>query len=496
MKLLELHHRRLSELLKLPHEPTSQPSSLDGDIPEEDEKQLETEGDGTRPSSSSTTSKSENPSGPANAPSSLKPIPTLSHQRSSRYTGRDLSSSIASNLASARGIKASKYRGQPLSPSVSNDQAPGSLEVHPRKDASSKTRLSDAPDASRQPSWVPPAAPEKPDSPTSTVGIAAEPGSQSPSDEGFSRFYSTFGSLITRLSAPLAFAGLPLITEESASESEPAPVAVAETHPPRRQRPQKVPGTPGSAEPDLSKIYSKATLRALAKDGHAPTDSFYVVPTSGHTVSYANILSFDQKERRRMAASFHGADGGPLLEDPDEDDFVDARESQASLSPGIRKRPARTPSERELQNVVEELHLENRSLKEMLDKLSKRLHAFELNSQSSHLALAQSIRFGRPGSPLSSSGGGSGGGGDTKPPVAAAAAVAAEEAALRKKNQALEEQLTEAMKNLASLEKEYEKTLATVDKYRDRWEKLKAGAKARRDAQVSGDGGESSRPPP
>ncbi|KAH8884801.1 hypothetical protein GQ53DRAFT_378971 [Thozetella sp. PMI_491] len=471
LRLLEQHHKRLSELLKFPHEQTSQPSSIEGEIPEEDEKQLAEE-DGNP------TNAASKPPSVASAPSSAKAPPTLSHQRSGRYPGRDLSSSIASNLASARGIKTSKYRGQPLTPSISNDQAPGSLEVHPRREGSvsSKNKLSDSPDGSRKPSWIPPSQPTGPKTePTSGDSTKVEQGGQGSSDEGFSRFYNTFGSIINRLSAPLAFAGLPLINEETSGEAPTVPPP--ESHVPKRHRQHKS-VTSASVEPDLSKIYSKATLRALAKDGHAPTDSFYVVPPSGHTVSYANILSFDQKERRRLAASGHG-DEGDGLEEPDEDDFVDARESQGPLSPGLRRqRPGRTQTEREQQNVIEELHLENASLKEMLDKLSKRLHAFELNSQSSHLALAQSIRLGRPGSPLS----GSGGAADSKA-----------EDTLRSKNQALEDQLAEMMKNMQALEKEYEKTLATVEKYRDRWEKLKAGAKARREAQVSAETGEASK---
>jgi hypothetical protein len=239
------------------------------------------------------------------------------------------------------------------------------------------------------------------------------------------------------------------------------------------------------AEPDLSKIYSKAALRALRGEGNSATDSFYVVPPSGHTVSYANILTFDQKEKRRMAASVH-RDDADSFEDAaaaDEDDFVDATESQSPLSPGLRKRVGKGQSGKDVQNAVEELYLENTSLKEMLDKLSKRLHAFELNSQSSHLALAQSLRLQRPGSPTSSGGGAS--------DAAAGKSESAEEA-LRRRNRELEEQAAAMAKQMEALEKEYGKVQQTVEKYRDRWEKLKAGAKARREAQGSTDNGRDS----
>jgi hypothetical protein len=264
-----------------------------------------------------------------------------------------------------------------------------------------------------------------------------------------------------------------LIAEDSTSEpvTPGSPEAV-----PHQKANIKSPQTP-SAEPDLSKLYSKATLRALRGDGHGPNDSFYVVPTSGHTVSYANILTFDQKEKRRLAASIHG-DDAVTLDDVDDDDFIDANEPHTPISPGLQRKVGKSQTDRDKQNVIEELYLENASLKEMLDKLSKRLHAFELNSQSSHLALAQSLRLQRPGSPTSSSGGGS----KTDGP----------DDALKRRNKELEEQLASKAQQMDALDKEYNKVVVTLEKYRDRWEKLKAGAKARREAQGSGDNGEPS----
>jgi len=350
---------------------------------------------------------------------------------------------------------------------VTNDQAPGSLEARPRKDGSAR-KTSDTVDGGRKPNYIPPAqqgtrevVSESESGKASQAGASASPG-----DEGFSRFYSTFGSLINRLSAPLAFAGLPLIAEEPAAEAKPTPAP--ETAPPKKVR-QKV-HVPGP-EPELSKIFSRATLRALSRDGHGG-DSFYVVPTSGHTASYASILNHEHKEKRRHAANRDDVD---LLDDQDDEDFVDARESQIPTVPGFRRRSAaKGRSEKELQNMIEELHTENASLKEMLDKLSKRLHAFELNSQSTHLALAQSIRLQRPGSPMSSSGG----------PV---------DDTLKKRNRELEEQLSSLAQQLAFKSKEYDKLQVTVDRYRDRWDKLKAGAKARREAQEQAGEADSSR---
>ncbi|KAK4125557.1 hypothetical protein N657DRAFT_642296 [Parathielavia appendiculata] len=474
LRLLEQHHKRLSDLLKLPVGPPSQPST--DDFPEQDEKERreQDESKTALPPEESPASKQKSPA---------KSPPSLPHQR---YPGRNLSSSIASNLASARGIRA-RYSTQPLTPSVSNDQAPGSLEVRPRREASTRSKAPDQLEQARKPSWVPPVIPED----AASESPKSIPVSSTPSDDGFSRFYSTFGSLINRLSAPLAFAGLPLISEEPPASPAHTPPT---SEPPQRKSRQKHHLT-SAAEPDLTKIYSRAALRALDRDGHGPNDSFYVVPPSGHTASYASILNHESKEKRRMAASFHRPDADDN-DNEDDDDFVDARESQVAgmgvppASPTFRNRLGKSRSEKELRNVIEELHLENASLKEVLDKVSKRLHAFELNSQSSHLALAQSLRLQRPGSPLSSSGGGGGG---AKPAATATGpgTGTGEEAALRRRNRELEEQITDMAKRMESLEQDRLKLRVTLEKYRERWEQLKASAKARRENQEQAAEGES-----
>ncbi len=144
--------------------------------------------------------------------------PTLLKQP--RYPARDLGASIASNLASARGIR-SKYRSQPLSPSVSNTEAPGSLEGASKK-AASRSRMQDMLDNSDKSSAIPSSdRTAKLVEDSSSRGIPDS--SAASSDEGFSRFYSAFGSIINKISAPLAFAGLPLISEEQTEEQNPLP---------------------------------------------------------------------------------------------------------------------------------------------------------------------------------------------------------------------------------------------------------------------------------
>jgi hypothetical protein len=285
----------------------------------------------------------------------------------------------------------------------------------------------------------------------------AEPAA-TPNDEGFSRFYSTFENILSKLSAPLAFAGLPLISEEDPTSQTTDPSTSAG----RKAKTQK---ERSGSEPELTKYISRAALRATAA-GHSGNDSFYVVPPSGHTLSYAHILSFAEKEKRRLAASMHSEDPDLFADPNDEDDFFDAKETPAPISPTSSRRFAvggRRLSGKEMENKVEELDLENKSLKEVVDKLSKRLHAFEMAAQNSSMALQESMRLMRPMSP---GGGvvGTGSGGET----------------LRKRVAELEQHVELGGKEIERLGRENEKLKSVVVRYRERWEKLKEGAKTRR----------------
>lgn len=444
LKLLEEHHRKLAEILKLPSEPTSQSSDADQNEKSSDKDQTSQDAH-TKKDSTAESSASKKLSPPT--------------QR--RYASREMSSSIASNLATARGIR-SKYRGQPLAPSVSNDQAPGNVDALSRPHGPQAKMQNIIDHQPGKPTWVPPASSQQRSESHGKNAASPRPDAASAvvDDGGYTRFYNTFGSLINKISAPLAFAGLPLIQEESVTPEQPE---TPETSPTKRSHLKASPSK--ILEPDLSKIYSRATMQALAREGHGPNDSFYVVPTTGHTMSYANILSFAEKEKRRLGASSH-TEFLNVPED-DDDDFVDAREAPAPLSPGAKRRIGRANTDRELNNTIEELYTENKSLKDMLDKLTKRLHAFEASAQNSAMALAESYRLMRPGSPT--------------------AVSKTSDEAVRKKNQEMEEQLASAVKQMERLEKDNRKMQKTLDKYREKWEVLKAGAKARREAQGGGD---------
>lgn len=396
---------------------------------------------------------------------------------------RELSSSIASNLASARGIRTA----HPLSPGLTTTNAPGAISARRRTQDTTPTPTPN----SGGPSWLPPVSHDQIARTDAGPSRAAKPAPvevklpASDTDEGFTRFYSTFEGLLSKLSAPLAFAGLPLIAEEPAQPAKP----------PSR------PSTSASAAPDLSKYISRAALRASASNPGA-ADSFYVVPATGGTASYASILSFAEKEKRRLAdlrpaSSF------------DDDDFVDAREHPSPPSPtksrsfaGPGSRSGSGKSAKEVEREREELGIENKSLKACVDMLSKRLHAFEAAAQSSTIALHESMRFLRP-----VSSGESGAGAATPvvplaPPSAVertrekldaptgndARILTARAEGLEARLVAVEAQLGEEKRARRVAEAENEKLRGVVGRYRERWERLKEGAKNRRDGNGGKEG--------
>ncbi|XDG10385.1 hypothetical protein ABKA04_010000 [Annulohypoxylon sp. FPYF3050] len=506
LKLLEQHHRRLSELLQIPGKvPTSQNSENDSQVSEKDE---------AVPGAVSATPSSKSDGTGASTEKGNQPLPTLPKQ--SRYPARDLGASIASNLASARGIR-SKYRSQPLSPSISNTEAPGNMDAASRRSGRTKMQtMLDNSDA--RPSTLSPEKERSSRQSTPNTQNQAEASTAANTDEGFSRFYSAFGSIINRISAPLAFAGLPLISEEDpmspsstntpTTATPPTPQAELTPKTPVQKRVSRVRGP--AAEPDLRKLYSKAVLRAVARDGGGPSanDSFYVVPTSGHTASYASILTFADKEKRRLEAQGVGSDGG----NNDDEDFADARAQRGSgrggrtyygdSRDGVDGRggfggfgKGDSKGNGSFNNVVEELYTENASLKNMLDQLSRRLHAFESMSQNSGMRLAESMRLMRPGSPLSAGVGVAGGskappsltpsssagvGAGTSAAGTGAGTGGASDDALAKRNRELEDQIHVMTKQMEEMERSYNKARANLVRYREKWEQLKAGAKARR----------------
>lgn len=459
LKLLEQQHEHLAQLLKFQTtHPVTQPSEA-------------------------VTEPKVVPQAPA-LPAQQKPTESSSNRShppnplSSHLPQREISSSIASNLASARGIPSNRQRrSAPASPPLPQ-HADNKIPSPPKRTKSGET-------ASKLSGLSSPGNPQgsynQPSSPKPQVAASAkpvpsqfainpkepDPSTTSRSDEPFQRFYATFESLFSKLSAPLAFAGLPLNLEDH-PPSSPAPSSTTHNKPEETR--------PLAADPDFSKIYSKATLRALRDEHGGPAaggpfggaESFYVVPTTGGTISYADILARTQQEATRHNNNNASADPNSNSNDQLEDEFVDARETPQPASPVLsRGRPK--PGTK----TMEELQLENEYLRSVVDNISRRLVEFEMGAQTSSLALQRSIRAMQAPVSVTSAGGSetpSGGGDGNDGRVSA-----------------LEEQLAEVKKEAERMGKENEKLRGVVGRYRERWEKLKEGARVRR--EVTGDGG-------
>ncbi|EXJ79680.1 hypothetical protein A1O3_07961 [Capronia epimyces CBS 606.96] len=484
LNLLEQHHKRLGQLLRSSHE-----RPVGGDVPQSARTDV-----ATPPASAPSPSK-QAPERPPSPETTAHP-PTLSGGL--RPSARDLSSSIASNLASARGIPSSRQkRPTPISPLVSNQHADGhNAQVDTRARSISRQsidtdeRLLSFSKQSRPP-WAPPPQPEtaKPD--------ASKQAEEQIADAPFQQFYATFESLISKLSAPLAFAGLPLTTQASSSKPPAPPTQAAPKSP-------KAPTRATIAAPsiDYSQLISRAALRAVsgvASQYHNPSESFYVVPTTGGTISYAEIMNRAEREEARGLRHHRQTSN---LSNISEDDFVDAqstilpnrsRDSAASIgSPGrFNRRGAAMDQAKVNGKTMEELALENQALKHLSDTLSRRLHVFEMSAQTSSAALAQSIRSLHRSpittpllSPENSRGKSSAKGMDAAGYGAGGGAGSDE--AMAKRIAELEDILLRSDARIRKKDEENAKLKDTLSKYREKWDSLKAGAKARREREREG----------
>jgi hypothetical protein len=463
--LLEQHHKQLGQILKFRHEHPQSSEKLDN---HDNDEEVETTERSPDPPA-------EDTSRHLTSLEALQQPPRLA--RGTRATARDLSSSIASNLASARGIPGGQRRAIAVSPTISAQHVPGKFSKEqagprgaPAPSKASKLQpgffsSNDRLDEGR-PSWAPPAHvtnDERANVPSPTGESAA-----SVNDAPFQQFYNTLESLMSKLSAPLAFAGLPLVSNASPISQPEKPAKLKEP-----------PASAGENNIDYSQLISKAALRAV-QDGQSsvnPAESFYVVPTTGGTTSYADIMTRANRGGSTLRHTRHLSN----LSEDNMEDFVDAKETlppatklqnpeQTLHAPSKFQNPAaRQPA---IHNkYIEELTIQNAENKKTIDNLSTRLHVFEASAQSSSAALAYSIRSiarSQPGTPDNSQGKT-----PTRDEKAAASRIAE-----------LEEMLRRNDRELARQGRENVKLKETVGRYREKWEKLKEGARARR-----GDGG-------
>lgn len=451
LKLLEQHHEKLAQLLKFQ---SAHPASLPVEATHESKPLQE---------QNPTPTAGKSPSSSSYRPQALNPPSIHTPQR-------EIGSSIASNLASARGIPSNRQRRPSPAASLSAQPAEGKHLSSPRKSKlgetdsrASQISPSKPSDNINKPSSTPPislAANSEPKSKGSTLPAAPR------NDEPFQRFYATFENLFSKLSAPLAFAGLPLNVDEPQPPPASKPSTTLSLAKPEER---------ATADPDFTKIYSKAALRAVREENGGPgsgspfgeAESFYVVPTTGGTISYADILARAQQEAVRYTGKNVNDSSSTVNEEHLDDEFVDARETPQPASPMLTRRPK--PGTK----TMEELTLENEALRALADHLSRRLLEFEMGAQTSSLALQRSIRAMQ--SPAASQAGGT------------------RERAREKEGDArvaqLEEQVRQMEREVERIGRENEKLKGVVGRYRERWEKLKEGARVRREGTGDGSAG-------
>ncbi|KAI9667005.1 MAG: hypothetical protein M1829_005612 [Trizodia sp. TS-e1964] len=483
--LLEQHHKKLSQLLKFQTSQTP-PVTAPG-IPQIVASEAAV--------SSTDTSDTKNPA-PTSAQATLSPLPHRNPQQlpaaspPHRHLPRDMASSIASNLASARGIPSNpRRRAAPVSPTSPAHPAGGrlmSLQGQTQGDAKTGHNSSNSsesiPRLARQGSsnlsqkkTALQMSPKRRDPISAQLSLAEAKGEtehKASNDDPFLRFYSTFETLLSKLSAPLAFAGLPLGTEDVSSSSEAEPTQTPESREVRKSL--------ALAEPDLTSIFSRAALKATRENYGQPGlgpggESFYVVPTAGGTISYAGILSrADQGTLTRGSSSLSN-------QDEDDGEFVDAHEIPPPASPSTsrirRNRNAAggksvltTIAKKTPALIEEELRMENAVLRQLSDNLSKRLHMWETTAQSSSMALQQSLRLMHPpGASPTPSDGGTSEAGDSNNKKA------------WEKVRELEDEIALGKREWDRISRENEKLKVVLSRYRERWERLKEGARVRRE---------------
>ena len=489
LKLLEEHHKQLAKALAStgtvkPADANPPPGKLQPETEKKDAEKVtaaEKPKDAEKPIPAQKGIPAEKSIPPDPNPKDASPQskPNLAHLSVRRPPRREMRSSIVSDLAAARGKPpaAQQRRALPTTPEVTAQHASGKVTT--------ARATPQGPATGHGPIPPPTVAPRS---------ATATPGTTNNND-AFQQFFNSFETVFHKLSAPLAFAGLPLIPEQAPAEPDKSTAKGGRSG-----------STRATAEPDLTKIFSEPTLRALREDvgpAFGSHESFYVVPPSGGTRSYAAIVR-------------SGTNDGDEDDDEDDDDeigsdaeFVDARESmgssatpptsiRASLSLGravaaatgggkakgkgkAGTPPAKRPVVRRPQGeprsangkTMEELDLENGALRQLLDTQSRRLAMWEASAQSQSMALAQSLRLART-SARSPPAGAEGGG------IPAAAAPESER--VREMEEALnaERARREAAEHrLDKSQRENEKLLAVLGKYRDKWELLKESARKR-----------------
>ncbi|KAL1303808.1 hypothetical protein AAFC00_000270 [Neodothiora populina] len=416
LRLLEEHHHRLADIIKTK-------DTISAHLPDPTEPHVPTQESKQSLASALSPAANALDGSPQTQRGSGSTLAKIHQQR------RDSSPALAKDIASRRGIPQPQQRRLHVPAEGKTNFAHSTDPSNPRTKHISRARQHDPVQESTLNAATPPME--------STQRKQSGAG-----DDGFSRFYSTLTSgPFSRLSSILSFAALPL-TDTLSQPSSPTSSRTERT------------SVRAHNEPDLRTLVSPAALNALEEQqrrhgigGQAfgPGESFYVVPPSGGTASYANIMRTEQRYARRQQ--------GHLSHISEEDnEFVDARETQAPKTGGVGM-GANIDSHEKVGgggatqgHRVEELELENDTLKHALDQMSHRLQAFERSAQDASMAaLTQSMVSVR------TQGGGVG-------------AARHEEALGHERDRTMEEEMQRAAQEIAELKRQNRKYQAYYDK--------------------------------
>jgi hypothetical protein len=486
LRMLEENHRELARTLAIPNEGLGM-----NKIPESDEHSAT---DVSEDSKSNTTS-----SEPSEGATNLTPPPASTSPPLRKPPRKELASSIASNLAAMRGIPPQEREKElaKIQQKQRRDRAgtglPSTAEVTAQHVGGNMAPMSKIPPSVMSAGRIP-ASPVTPVTAALAPFNANEP--TSAGSDGFGAFYRNFESILSKMPASLAFAGLPLTSGQISGAGQTQESA-------KKENKTKTTSARATNEPDLSTIFSPATLKALRDDagqGFGAHESFYLVRDSGRPTN--------RRGQGNQVDEEEDADGAGS-----DAEFVDARESlassltQGSAGPSSPRGPTRTstgmgttsgkksikkPVTETLSSqgkTLEELELENSALKGLLDNQARRLQMWEASAQSQSMALAQSLRLSRPRPGSSGSAGNkpaAGGDKSKKPSDASKTGGASELERLRDLVKELEDvaeserlRKESAEHKVEKMQREQERLLGVLGKYRDKWEMLKESARAR-----------------
>lgn len=354
------------------------------------------------------------------------------------------SSSLANDIAMARGIPARPANGKPITNRETTPTIPPSHNISPLPTDPSTSRLHD----------------------TSAVPTSYQkPNNSSKYDEAFEEYYNTIQGLVSRLSAPLAFPSMPLFSRFFAQDTRPSKSAKF-----------------AKTLPDIRRLISPAALEAVndRKYGDPTEESFYVV-------SRPDVEPVAYKDTERKPGEWTSDD--ELANNRGRD-----RTNEASLHSS--QHPTSSQSSSQLPRKTREgLLLENRMLQELADNLAKRLNEVnashtagksnpttEQNLRPSPYAPSDNAPYRSNGHSLTFTGAAAG---FQQTPGDFSANTrqhpGANNAAQTQQAQDLERQLEQTEEKLA-------RVLRENAKMKSRWDDLLKGARMRRnEANISGD---------